>query len=404
MKLTKDELKAMVSEAASDVVSEQVSEQIKVLEEKQTSWMEQIRSDRSAPTIERDPQKLGFGAARMVRALAAANGDPVRAAQWAERALNERWKDNIGESVHKALSAGDFTGGGFMIPEDMASEIIEYLYNTTKVRQAGPVVLPMNNGSLTLPKQTGSATASYVGEDDNVSSSEPKGGQIVMTAKKLAALVPVSNDLLRFDAGDQADRFIRNDLVSRLAVREDLAFIRGDGSANTPRGMRHWAVSGNIFDSAGTTAANVETDVRTAVDNIEASNLSFDNAVWFMHPRSKNYLVTLRESSGGNLVFPEIRNNMLLGRPVFVTTNIPKNLGGNSNASEIYLVDMTQAILAESMGLEIEVNRGAAYHDGSSVVSGFSKDQTAVRAIEQHDFAMRHGEAVTVLTGVTWGA
>ena len=396
-----------VSEMIPGLVSESVKASVGTLQTQQTAWMDKLGSSiRGASSdVEKDRSQQGIGAARIVRAMAAGKGDPERAARWAKKALDGAWKDNLGESVIKALAAGELDAGGFMVKPEFAAGIIEFLYNKTVVRRAGPQILPMNAGTLTLPKQTGSATAYYVGENQTITKSQPTGGQIVMTAKKLAALVPISNDLLRFDAGDQADRFVRNDLVRRIAVREDLAFLRGDGTQNTPRGLRYWAIAGNIDASAGTSAANIETDVKTAINNLESNNVDILEASWFMAPRSKNHLANLRDANG-NLIYPSMRTATptLFDRPVFVSNNIPVNLGGGANESELYLVNMMDVIIGESGGLQIEVDSGASYTDGNTLVSAFEKDQTVVRAIELHDLAVTHEQAIAVINAITWGA
>ena len=410
-KTKKEILSELIRNTVSDMIPGLVSESVKAsvgtLQTQQTAWMDKLGSSiRGASSdVEKDRSQQGIGAARIVRAMAAGKGDPERAARWAKKALDGAWKDNLGESVIKALAAGELDAGGFMVKPEFAAGIIEFLYNKTVVRRAGPQILPMNAGTLTLPKQTGSATAYYVGENQTITKSQPTGGQIVMTAKKLAALVPISNDLLRFDAGDQADRFVRNDLVRRIAVREDLAFLRGDGTQNTPRGLRYWAIAGNIDASAGTSAANIETDVKTAINNLESNNVDILEASWFMAPRSKNHLANLRDANG-NLIYPSMRTATptLFDRPVFVSNNIPVNLGGGANESELYLVNMMDVIIGESGGLQIEVDSGASYTDGNTLVSAFEKDQTVVRAIELHDLAVTHEQAIAVINAITWGA
>ena len=407
VKTKKEVLVDLINETVSSIVPGLVSASIKSaiepMQAQQTAWMDRISRTHNDPDSEQDASRKGLGAARLVRALAAGKGDPDRAKRWATKALDLIWKDNLGDSVVKALAAGDLDAGGFMIKPEFAAGIIEFLYNKTVVRRAGPQILPMNAGTLTLPKQTGSATAYYVGENQAITKSQPAGGQIVMTSKKLAALVPISNDLLRFDAGDQADRFVRNDLVRRIAVREDLAFLRGDGTQNTPRGLRYWAAAGNITASAGTTSANIETDVKVAINSLESNNVDIREAVWFMAPRSKNHLINLRDTNG-NLIYPSMRSSTptLFDLPVFVTNNIPTNI--STNQSELYLVNMMDVIIGESGGLQIEVDSGASYTDGSSLVSAFEKDQTVVRAIELHDLAVTHEQSIAVINAITWGA
>lgn len=401
--LKRSQLIEVIRETIGSDLTGLVDAAVEPLKAQQTKYFESIQSASQRRNFDKKSDG-GIGAARMVRALAAAKGDPVRAQRFAEQAANQVWKDDLGEAVIKALQAGDFTGGGFIIPPEFAQGIIEYLYNRSIVRRAGARVLPMPNGTLTMPKHTTSVTATYVGEDQNIPTTEPAGGQLVLTAKKLTAMVPVSNDLLRFDAGDAADRWVRDDLVSRIAVREDSAFIRDDGLEHTPKGLRNWAASANVSASNGTTAAQKEQDFEDLVNALEQSNVDTENdTVIFMNPRTKNDLRIVRDAAGGNLVFPELRDSSanIYGIPVFVSNNIPSNLGAGTDA-EIYLVNMSHVIIGEAMGLQIEVDSSASYHSGSTVVSAFERDETLIRAITQHDLAVRHAEAIAVKTGVAY--
>lgn len=98
-----------------------------------------------------------------------------------------------------------------------------------------------------------------------------------------------------------------------------------------------------------------------------------------------------------------MQTGLLRGVPFRATTAVPINLGGGT-ASEVYLADFSEVLIGETGSIAIDVSTEAAYHDGSAVVSAFSKDQTVIRLIMANDLAVRHLEAVAVLDGVTWGA
>src|SRR5690625_3264511 len=129
-------------------------------------------------------------AGRWVRALAAGKGDPERASRY----VKQVWKD---EDFAKQLAASVFEDGGAIVPDEYMAEIIELLRAQAVVRQLGATTVNMSSGSMTIPKQTGASTAHYIGENTNIPASQPAFGQIQLSAKKLAALVPISNDLLR---------------------------------------------------------------------------------------------------------------------------------------------------------------------------------------------------------------
>jgi HK97 family phage major capsid protein len=404
----KSAIQRMISEdkSISDAISNSVREAVEPLKAEVDNWSTLIQTNNKGRQ-ERDLDSKGqiLGAARFIRAMAWAKGDLDKAKYFA----NKTWEDDdvntimLG-SMEKALQAGTFTAGGALIPDPFAPGLIEALRARTVVRAAGARTLPMNNGRLTLRKQTGVSTTTYVGEGQNIVKTEPTSGQIVLTAKKLAAIVPISNDLLRFDADITADTWVRDDLVMQMAIREDQAFIRDTGTVSTPKGLRYWAASANITATNGVSAANVELDFKELIDALEGSDVRMERAVWLMNPRSKNHLLNLRDTNG-NLVYPEVRNPTptVYGFPIFTTTTIPKNLGGGT-ASEVYFVDMVHAVIGESAGLMVDVDSSASYVESNTLVSAFSRDETVVRVIAEHDFAVRHEEAIAIKTGVTWGA
>lgn len=398
----KRELKDMIA----GVVKDQMESSIERQANARPDWASLLNGDHSRESDE-VPAEKGLAVARIVRAWTASNGDIDRAKRFADRA----WKDALGKNIvgffEKAVSAGDFTGGGFIIPPDIATDIIDLLTPRTIMRAAGTPVVPMPRGTLTMPKQTGDVSANYIGENEDITKSEPTGGQIVLSAKKLSALVPVSNDLLLYNAGNQADTYIRNTMVRRIAIREDKAFLRDDGTQHTPKGLRHWAASGNVY-AANTTVnpANIEDDLVKAIDKLEGADVDMSRPVWLMAPRTKNYLAKLREAAGGNLLYPEMRNSTptLLTYPVFVSNNIPTNLGSGTDESEVYLVNVPDTLIGEAGGLEIAADSSASYIEGGSLVSAFSRDQTVIRAIVRHDFGCLYEESVAIITGVKWFA
>ena len=346
----------------------------------------------------KQPEEKGAGFARIVACLAASRGIPHIAAYEAQKRYG-----SAGDRIAAALAAGEASAGGFLVPDEYSNEIIELLRNRAIVRGTpGLRNLPLN-GSLLVPRHTGTATGGYLGENQNITKSQPTFGQIQMIERKLACLVPISNDLVR-NSSPQVDMVVRDDLVQSLQTTEDQAFIYGTGVGNLPKGLRYWANSTTPADTTGsTTADKVENDIRTAINALTSANVNLANPVWYMAPRSRNYLAFVRDANG-NLMFPEVRsNNQLLGWPIRESNQIPTNLGGGT-ATDLFFVEGSEMVLAEATGIIIDASTEAAFHDGSAVQAAFSLDQTVIRAIARHDFAVRHPEAVHVITGITWGA
>lgn len=376
-----------------------VTDDIQRAERVQQMKMERaVPAERSTlPAQAKDQKTKGTDFARCVRAMAAAKGTSIVAAQWAEQ---QNW-DNKTE-IAKALGSSTAAGGGFLVPVEYSTEIIELLRARTVVMAANPVIMPMA-GTLEIPRITAGASGSYIGENTNIGKEQQTFGNLKATAKKLASLVPISNDLIR-NSNPQVDAVVRDDMVAGMSVTADAAMIRSVGSENEPKGLYYWANSGNLTASAGTSATNIETDVRTAQLGLLNNNVRMLRPAWLMAPRSRLHLEDLRDANG-NLIYPSVGNSRTLKTyPIFDTTSIPINLGGSSNATELYFVDMMDVVVAEETGIEIAVSDTAAYHDGSNVIAAFSQDQTVIRAIIRHDLVVRHDRSVSVIHTITWGA
>lgn len=318
---------------------------------------------------------------------------------------NEHYKGDT--KLEKALSASDFSAGGAMVGVETAADMIELLRPATVVRAAGPQIRRMNQGTLEITKHTAGSTGSYVGENQTGGSSQPTTGMLTLSRKKLKVEIPFSNDLLRFSQQDSA-AFVRQDAIDGLAVREDAAFIRDDGVAFTPRGMRFWVPAANVTDVSGDTdnLATISGRLRDLEVLLRAADVRMLRPHWFFSSRTWGRLTEIRTGSAADQAYAfrdEMRTGTLNGIPWSVSNQIPENLGGGGDESEIYLVDMADAIIGDAMEINLDVFPGGAYHDGTAVRSGISRDQTVLRAILQHDFGMRHDASVAILSGVTYG-
>lgn len=338
-----------------------------------------------------------------------------------------------GEShpVTRALNTGQGGAGGFIVPPDYMNEIIELLRPRAVVRAAGPRNMPMPRGTMTMPGQGSAASASYGSEGSRIGTSQQGLNSIVATYKKLMAMVPISNDMMRY-ANPAVDAFVRDDLVKVIALTEDQAFILGEGTKDTPRGYLSFAQSyaaansgsagvfvagagastaasgGNFITStASYTLATVAAELGGAVNRLDSANVVESRRVWFMHPRSYNYLYNVQNSLGVYVYRDELTKGTLLGYPVKKTTQIGTNYGdagSNRDCSFVFLVEMDEDLLLDSMQLELAVSREGSYVDAASgqAVSAFQNDQTVMRAIAEHDHQMRHDAAVAVIQFVRW--
>jgi HK97 family phage major capsid protein len=305
----------------------------------------------------------------------------------------------------KALQAGDFDAGGSMIPEAHAAELIEFLRPVAAVRDLGAVVVPMPSGGLTYGRMNSGATAYWVGESEAITESQPGTGQLKFSAKKLATLVPMSNDLLRRAPAAFAAE-VQRDIVRAMANAEDIAFLRGSGSENTPKGLTGWVASDNQFDANGTVNLdNVTIDLVKALYLVEKANhIQMVSPGWLFNPRTAFGLMLLKTTDG---YYPFMREmseaGTLLGYRFRKTNNVTRVGGAGSDEGRIFFGDWGQYRIGDTLNLQIERSDSASY-GSSNAKSAFARDETVIRAIHEVDGAPRHTDAFSIINAVTYGA
>ncbi|MEM4167756.1 MAG: phage major capsid protein [Candidatus Caldarchaeum sp.] len=382
-----------------ELTLDELDRRIQAAVEKATARVAETRPEDKVTDIQPPTPALkapsGMELELFLRAIVAGRGNPHEASALAKRL-------GYPETVQKALTWGVDTEGGYLVPPEYATTIIELLRQQAVFMKANPVTVDMPRGKLVIPAITGGSNAEYIGETAPAPITSMTFGQVNLTAKKLAAVVPVSNDLIRYSP-TMVQPLVTSDLIGGMAVRFDQAAIRDNGTGDVPKGLRYWAPAGNVIAANPTVnAVNVEADLWKLIGKLEDSHVRFLRPVWLFAPRTKRFLMQLKNSQGNYVFKDEMLSGKLLGFPWLQTATIPINLGSGADESEVYFADFADVIVGTAASLQIDVSAEATYVSGGTVYSAFQRDMTLMRAIWEHDIAMRHVESVAVLTGVKW--
>jgi HK97 family phage major capsid protein len=363
----------------------------------------------------RDDDPRGLAIAGAMRVIARHKGDRGAVQEemkfLADRPYGEYVKEKVNKALSwqyertKAIAAGATGSAGNFIEATLSTEVIELLRPAVVVESFGPRMISLpQSGNLTIAKQATGATFTYIGENQGTLASQWTTSNIVLSAKKVTGLVPLSNESLRFSSID-LDRFTRDDLVAGFRVKKDQQQLRGTGTAYGVKGLRYQAAAANVTATNGTTLAQVTADIEDLILSLEENNVPVTKRGWIFAPRSRSYLMTLRGAQDNWAFRPEMLMGTLLGFPWRATTSIPKNLGGGGNESEVIYAEFDDIIAADVHDIEIDVSDVAAFKDESgNIQASFADDQTVIRAIGRHDFQARRAESIAVKTGILWGS
>ena len=319
---------------------------------------------------------------------------------------------NAMPQAEKALVESTMLDGGALVPPEFAAEFIYLLRASTVVLESGASTIQMRGQILNIGRQNAAGTAYYEGETQAVTASQQQFGQLSLSVKKLMALTPISNDLLR-DGGPDVEAIVRDDLVQVIALRQDLAWISGDGTLGTPAGLASLINAANLLTAtqggSSATFQEIAYDVGRCIGALKQANVDKfapeSTWGWIMSPRSEQYLRTVSSTFG---VFPfkdgMDDNGEFFGIKYRTTTALLNTLGNGGNASQVYLVAWPAAVVGMNMPLEMKLYPdGTAPDINGTLISGIASDMTWLRGVTRHDFKLRYDLAAVQLGSVLWG-
>ena len=396
-----------IIEGLQKLMEEQIALALEPFQEKMTANLAALK----APTVvEHAGERVkGLTAARALRAWVLAEGDRKEAIVFAK----SKWGDDepaLACLAKKTLIEGGNSGGGFLVSGDPAGELIELLRPLSVIRSLGPQIVSMISDSKRIPRIAGGASSGYIGENEADQASDLNFEQLILRIKKLRATVAISNEL-NDDADGATDQMVIDDIVSSMAVTEDVNFIRGVGTENAPKGLLNWALAANVVasvaanDGTNPTLDEVREDLSAMLTLLSDANSRMIRPVWIMSNRTSIFLRWNLTDGNNNQVFgPEMATGKLDGIPFAKTNNIPDNLeSGDRGESELYLVDMADVVIGDRKQVEFKISQDASFVDSAgNTVSAFDNDLLVIRAIARHDLVVRHAGSIAVRTGLVY--
>ncbi|HQS81552.1 MAG TPA: phage major capsid protein [Thiobacillus sp.] len=144
------------------------------------------------------------------------------------------------------LVTGTPGAGGYLVANELdASSFIELLRARSHVLTLGATTLGGLVGNLSIPSQTGAATASWLAEGGAPTESQQAFGQVPLTPKTVGAYTDFSRRML-LQATPDIEAIIRADLAALMAVEVDRAAIAGTGANNEPTGILSTSGIGSV--------------------------------------------------------------------------------------------------------------------------------------------------------------
>lgn len=265
---------------------------------------------------------------------------------------------------------GAQTGSNLVATDFMAGSFIEMLRNRTSIMRLATVMGGLV-GNVEIPKQTGGATAYWLGEGDDAQEGTPVVGQLALSPKTLGAYTDITRRLSMQSTPD-AEALVRRDLNNAMAQAIDYAGYYGTGASNQPRGLKNYSGI-NAVDFATpqkpTFAELVQMETEISADNADIGQMGYvGNSRFRGHAKT-----TVKFASAGSATIWE-PGNTVNGYRAEITNQV--------SADDVFFGNFADFIIAMWGGLDLTVDPYSLSKSGGLRIVVFQDVDMALRRVE----------------------
>lgn len=226
--------------------------------------------------------------------------------------------------VSNVLMEGTDASGGYLVPAEWDSRLIEKLDGENVLRKLGTAI--QTSGERKINVAASRPAASWVEENGELVFTDASFSQVILDAYKLSVAVKVSEELLADNAYDLEGYLIRA-FGRAIADAEEEAFLVGDGNSK-PTGLLHATLGGQT----GVTTAGNSITADEVLDLIYRLKRPYRaNAGFITADSTLAAIRKLKDGSGVYLWQPALtagEPDRLLGYPVYTSQFVPAIASG----------------------------------------------------------------------------
>lgn len=271
----------------------------------------------------------------------------------------------------QVLVEGTGSRGGYLVPEDFMNIVIEDRRDMTVMRQLATVI-PVTTDTIHIPNIAARPKAFWRSETAVKSTTTVDFGETVLTPYSLAAIVPLSNELVA-DAslGGSIVSMVARVMARSLAETEDKAFWTGSGSGQ-PTGIDNYSFT-TINPGAG---ASDTQRADAIVKGLYALPQGYRaNAVFVANRSTLAKIATLKDSQNNYLLSD-------LGSAASPTLRGVRTMEQNDLADgKAFMGDFSYYYIADRQGITVDTSTEATVASQSA----FEQNLTFVRVEERVD-------------------
>lgn len=295
---------------------------------------------------------------------------------WFKAVINPAHRKDVAPPL---MVEGTEADGGFTVPDEFKPSLIRLVETYGLVAKYGTVI-SMRSNRLILPRLTSGVTVYWVGENKTITKSKAQGLKVILTAKKLAALVPLTDELLEDAALDIANLLI-NLIAEAMAKEEDRVSLAGSVAAGDPfNGVLFEVGVNEVVMAAGKTSFGDVT-----IDNLidmeaKLTGAALVGATYFIHNTVLAKIKQLKDDEG-RYIWTAPRAGQpgeLNGYPYMVTDVMPGMAATGVSKTFLAFGNLRHIYKGDRKDLAFKIADHDGFADGVQYLRGINREALTV--------------------------
>ena len=249
---------------------------------------------------------------------AAATPATGRASAEYKEAMLTAFRTNF-RQVSNVLQEGIDASGGYLVPVEYDSRLIDVLTEENVMRKLGTTITTSGEHKINIA--AAKPAASWVEEGGALTFGDATFAQMILDAHKLHVAVKVTEELL-YDAAFNMEGYLMDQFGRALANAEEEAFLMGDGQGK-PTGLFHPTLGGQLAVTTKSASPTAD-DILDLIYSLKRPYRK--NAAFILNDATLASVRKLKDGTGVYIWQPSMvvgEPDRLLGYPVYTSAYAP---------------------------------------------------------------------------------
>ena len=290
---------------------------------------------------------------------------------------------------------------GYLVPDELRAEILRIAEKQYGLARREMLYLPFSGpgNSRTIPTLASTISVTWTDEKVAKTSSQPTFGLVTQTLKKLAVIIPMSEEILE-DSAINLTQLIGELVAEAISKEEDLQFFVGTGAPWTGV-LNNGSVNVVTMGVGDTSFLDVDADDLLDMQDSTPGG-AMTGAKYYMNRSIFNVLRKLKDSDG-NPIFQKATEStpaMIWDHPYELSDAFPAKGDTAEDTAFILFGNLRQgAVFGDKQQIRVKLLDQATITDtdGETTINLAEQDMIGLRFVERVGYVVSLPTALTIL-------